>query len=87
MTKAVSLLVARETQTWIEALYESGAVSFAADGKVTVDQNVRDLVSQMHDALAAGDAGRKAELERLFDAAVDTTSDLGSKMGPGTLTV
>jgi hypothetical protein len=87
MPKAVSLLVAQETQAWVDALYENGAVSFDAGGRVTIDPTVRDLIAQMHDALAAGDAARKAELEKMFDDAVEATSDLGSNLGPGTLGV
>ena len=85
MTKAVSLLVARETQAWIEALYEKGAVTFAADGKATLNAKVRDAISAMHDELAAGDAAKKAELEKMFDDALEATSALGANMGPGIL--
>ena len=85
MPKAVSILVAQETQAWVDALYEKGAVTFDADGKVTIHPKVRELIAQMHDVLAAGDAAKKAELEQAFDKAVDATSDLGTKMGPGIL--
>jgi hypothetical protein len=87
MTKAVSLLVARETQAWIEALYDTGAVTFDANGKAAINPKVRDLIAKMHDELAAGDAARKADLEKAFDAALDATSALGVNMGPGVLIV
>jgi len=87
MTKAVSLLVARETQAWVEALYDNGAVTFEADGAVKVNPKVRDIISQMHDVLSAGNAEKKANLEKTFDDALVATSKLGAKMGSATLSI
>ncbi|MFW5878751.1 MAG: hypothetical protein ACOCVR_02940, partial [Myxococcota bacterium] len=77
MLKVVSIAIARETQTWIEALYESGAVTFDAHGAVTVNEKVRNLITLMHEELAAGDPAKKEELEKAFDDAMESTSVLG----------
>jgi hypothetical protein len=87
MTKAISLLVARETQAWVEALYDSGVLTVDAKGGITINPKVRGLISQMHDLLAAGDANQKASLEKSFDDAVAATSALSANMGVGTLSI
>ncbi len=87
MIKAVSLLVARETQTWIEALYRAGAITFDPDGTVHLNSKVRDLITLIHDELSGGDPAKKAELEQAFNDAITATGKLGGDMGAGTLTV
>jgi len=87
MTKAVSLLIARETQTWIESLYDCGIVTIDEKGTMSINPNVRELVSQMHYVLSAGDPNKKEALEKAFVDAISATSALSVNMGPGTLSI
>lgn len=67
------------TIDWMEALYESGAISFGQDGRVSVNPEVRKAITAMHVILAGGTVSieitnnggdRCALLERKFDRSI-----------------
>lgn len=87
MMKLVSIPIARETQRWLEHIYDAGAVTVDQDGTVTIDPKVRNLIEKMHEELAAGDPKKKDELEQAFDDALAATSELNGDLGAGVLSV
>ena len=85
ITPLTGINVTTGTKSWIEALYEAGALSIDADGGVAPNAEVRELVRALHAVLAGGTVDVQVrstggetfrKLEAQFDAAVAEASAL-----------
>jgi hypothetical protein len=83
ITPITGISVTTGTRTWIEAMYEAGAVAISADGGVALNPEVRELVKALHAVLAGGDVQIQIrstggetfrKLEGQFDLAMDEAS-------------
>ena len=78
-----TIKIADSTKTWLDELYDKGAVTVNAAGETEIHPQVRSMISQIHNILDPNDPDA---LEAMFDQAVQDTSDY-NKQHPGTLVV
>ena len=74
------ITVTEGTLSWVETLYEAGAIQFGPEGQMEINPEVREVIHAMHAVLAGGkvnieiehDGGNKCVgMERSFDRAMD----------------